>query len=332
MKHLINHVVFVLDASGSMRSLSSDIVTIFDGLVAHLARRSQEISQEVRVSVYLFADRTECLFYDMDVMRLPSLKNHYHAKGNTALMDAALLAARELKMTPELHADHAFLMYVLTDGEENASLSRAFELETVINAAAENWTFACLVPNEYGRRQASIHGFPRENIQIWETSQTGLKEAWTKVKVATDNFMDARAKGVRGSKNLFQLDTLSLSKKAVTSALNKLSLTAYSLLPITKAEAIKEFVERWTATPYRPGSGYYILTKPEKIQGYKQICIQDKMTGAVYSGSEARQMLGLPDFEVKVTPAQHYKFNIFAQSTSLNRKLVPGTVLLLMKS
>lgn len=42
-------------------------------------------------------------------------------------------------------------------------------------------------------------------------------------------------------------------------------------------------------------------------------------------------MLGLPDFEVKVNPASYGQYDIFVQSTSVNRKLIKGTKLLVLK-
>ena len=50
----------------------------------------------------------------------------------------------------------------------------------------------------------------------------------------------------------------------------------------------------------------------------------------MYTGPEARSLLGLPDVEVRVKPDHNDDFTIFVQSTSVNRKLVPNTRLLLM--
>ena len=73
------------------------------------------------------------------------------------------------------------------------------------------------------------------------------------------------------------------------------------------------------------------VNKPEKIQAGKQVCIQHKLTGKVYAGSAARQILGLPNHEVKVEPAAHPEYEVLVQSSSVNRWLVPGTNLLVMK-
>lgn len=56
----------------------------------------------------------------------------------------------------------------------------------------------------------------------------------------------------------------------------------------------------------------------------------EKKTDRVYTGPEARALLGLPETEVRVKPDHNDDFTIFVQSTSVNRKLVPSTRLLLM--
>jgi len=53
--------------------------------------------------------------------------------------------------------------------------------------------------------------------------------------------------------------------------------------------------------------------------------------GDVYMGDAARQMLGLPSMHVKVGPGDHPDYTIFVQSTSMNRKLIQGTSLLVMR-
>ena len=83
--------------------------------------------------------------------------------------------------------------------------------------------------------------------------------------------------------------------------------------------------------PFVPGANYYQLTKPETLQNYKQIIVQEKMTGKTYAGVGARNLLGLPNTEVKVAPASYGNFDIFCQSSSNNRKLMAGTKLIVLK-
>ena len=83
---------------------------------------------------------------------------------------------------------------------------------------------------------------------------------------------------------------------------------------------------------YQIGNAYYLLMKPEKVQHHKQIILREKGKEAVYAGLDARHILGLPSVDVKVKPGDHANWDIFIQSTSVNRKLIQGTKLVYMKS
>lgn len=331
VKNYVNHIVFVIDRSGSMNDLSDTVVNVFDNQIKYLATRSKELNQETRVSVYLFDDVTENLIYDMDVMRLPSLKQHYQVRGYTALIDATLKSIDDLQKTPELYGDHSFLIYVLTDGNENRSSHSSETLLKKIQSLHENWTLGVLVPDASSVMTAKQFGFPANNISVWSTTVKGLTEVGKTLQTATENFFVGRSKGIRGTKSLFAVDASALSKSAVVNNLDELKADQYQIFPVHRQEVIKPYVESWTQKPYRVGSAYYALTKPETIQNYKQICIQNKRNGKIYTGPVARKLLNLPDVEVKVTPADFGEWNIFAQSTSVNRKLVPGTQLIVLK-
>ena len=61
------------------------------------------------------------------------------------------------------------------------------------------------------------------------------------------------------------------------------------------------------------------------------MAVIEKATGKMYSGVKARSLLGLPAFEVKASPADFIRFDLFVQSTSTNRKLVKDTHLIVFK-
>lgn len=93
-QNYINHVALVLDASSSMSRLSGKVIEVADQQIAYLARRSRELDQETRVTVYVFANKVECVIYDKDVLRMPSLKQLYRVGGMTALLAATLTSQR----------------------------------------------------------------------------------------------------------------------------------------------------------------------------------------------------------------------------------------------
>ncbi|MFJ7067769.1 vWA domain-containing protein [Streptomyces sp. NPDC101115] len=341
-QNYINHVALVLDASSSMSHLRNKVVEVADQQIAYLARRSRELDQETRVTVYVFADKVECVIYDKDVLRMPSLKQLYRVGGMTALLAAALKSQHELAQTAQLYGDHSFLTFVLTDGQENAShrcpgtpsrdpRALTAAVAEMIETQQDNWTLAVLVPDQMGKREAMSCGFPKDNIAIWDaTSTRGLEEAGQVIQEATEKFMIGRTKGIRGSRTVFSTGAEAVNKDTIKAAgLTPVDTSQYQLIPVTRDAAIRNWVTESGHT-YRTGCAFYQLSKSEKIQARKQIAVLEKKTDRVYTGPEARALLGLPDEEVRIKPDHNDDYTIFVQSTSVNRKLVPNTRLLVM--
>src|SRR3990172_1219055 len=137
-QNLITHVALVLDGSGSMRPQQENLITVVDGQIAWLAKRSEELDQDTRVTVYVFDDTVRCVIFDKDVLRLPSIKELYRLGGMTALRDATIRSQEDLAKTYQEYGDHAFLTFVLTDGAENASKSSAAQLQQLLKGQPEN--------------------------------------------------------------------------------------------------------------------------------------------------------------------------------------------------
>ncbi len=260
---------------------------------------------------------------NQSVLRMPSLKGEYSTGGWTALIDASIKALDDLSKTPELSGDHAFLMYVLTDGAENRSKNSSQALAGKIQSLKDNWTVAVFVPDQNGKFEAKKFGFPADNIATWDTTAKGLSEAGETIKATTETFMTARSAGIRGYKNLFNLAPV--TKQAVTQSLTKLHFGQFRMHEVKEKTAIAPFVEKLTNRPYKLGEGFYQLTKPDK-----SVCLFDKKSKSLYTGKEARTLLKLPDYEVKVSPVNHPDYEIFVQSMSVNRNLMPGSSLLLL--
>src|SRR5687767_6434052 len=310
-QNAINHIALVLDGSSSMQPHSASLIKVADELIGYLAKRSQQLDQETRVTVYIFKDDVECVVYEKDVLRLPSIASLYKAQGNTALIKAVIDAIDDLALQPEKYGEHSFLLYVLTDGEENVShyhnkAGRVFDARTLAAKMAglpAHWTPAIMVPNSRGRLTAKDFGFPAGNIEIWDTtSQQGLEEAIAKVQHSADSFMTARATtGVRGTKNLFQMNTAAATASAVK-ALNVKPLERGKFVLINppsedKTQIIDMVVKN--GLKFRLGENYYQLVKPEKIQADKKIALVRKRRVGntddnVYVGYEVRDFLGLP--------------------------------------
>jgi len=355
IKHKVNHVSLVVDNSGSMRQHEAQLVRVVDEFVKGLQEESDRLGHETRISLYAFDHEVQNLVWDMDVKHLPSLRGLYKVNnGATALIEAAVKSIDDLKNIWEGYGEHSFLQVVVTDGEENASgCSETGQMHTRMNAGQgtavlrmwidriqsamdnlpDHWTSAILVPNSLAKRTAQEYGFPAGNIAIWDAdSSKGVEEAIGTVKAAATSFLRGREQGVRGTRNLFTMGQ-DLSTAEVKANLDALDTGKYILIPVDQPTQIRDFVTS-AGHLYKTGCAFYELSKREKIQGNKQLAVAEKdpatgrMTGRVFSGPAARQLLGLPESEVTVKPGDNPSYTVFVQSTSVNRKLVPGTKLL----
>ena len=103
----------------------------------------------------------------------------------------------------------------------------------------------------------------------------------------------------------------------------------FQVIPVAyDREGIKDAVER-AGLRFKIGRGFYQLSKSELVQERKEVILENKLTGDMFTGSEAREFIGLPfGTRGKVSPRYSEVYRVFVQSTSPNRKLVAGTVLL----
>lgn len=326
----INHLTFVIDASDSMTNISAEVIRVTDQLITDQAQLSKQLEQETRVTVYLFSDKMWCLFYDKDVLRLPSIAAHYQTVNMTALIDATVQAQNELRQTATLYGDHAFLTFVLTDGQENQSRQyTAHDLKVLLGSLRDNETVACLVPNQSAKFTAEKYGFARGNIQVWDaSSEAGMREAGRVMRDSISGYMTARGQGLTSTKTLFAMDAATLNHKTVSKLKE---LTGFRVEHVTQPAVIKEFVDSLRPkVPFVQGANYFPLIKRERINDSKEVVIRHKISGKIYGGPQARTLVGLPDAgEVSVSPQPNLEYDVFVQSTSLNRKLIPGHDLLI---
>lgn len=337
----INHIGLVLDASGSMQPHEDKLIEIADNQIKHLATRSQELDQETRISVWVFSGWNEirCVVWDKDVLRLPSIKRYYKTMNMTALVDAAMQSISDMETTSQIHGDHSFLLYFLTDGVENDSRKyRAYDLSDRLSRIASqqntNWTFAALVPDMNAVFEAKKLGFPAGNIQTWDISSTaGLEKAGESILRSADAYMTARSTGLRSTTALFDMSATAVNKATIKAAgLKPLDTSEYVLVPVIFPvpfqdgdDRIDNFTERM-GYQYVARRGFYQLSsKPVVVQANKEIAVVERKSNKVYTGKNARALLGLPDMNVTLKAGDNPEYDIFIQSTSLNRKLLIGT-------
>lgn len=326
------YVTFVVDRSQSMSRLGADVKRTFDALARDIREQSKNL--DTRVSLFMFNDRVEERFIDANAQNLWSL-NDYSPQGNTALRDAignAIASSSKMHDARASHVSH--MVMILTDGEENSS--RYTSEEKVRQLIREkqnlgNWTFVFQVPPGAGYRISRDYDVSQGNIREWEGTRQGLGETMAATSSSFMGYFDDRSKGIRSVQSFYARPDLSnLKASQVKQQLNDIS-QRFSIHTVPSEQPIKDFVEDVTARPYQVGSTFYQLTKPEQVQIGKQVLLMEKGKRAVWGGTEARDLIGLPYGPVKVEPGNHANYDIFVQSTSTNRKLVRGTRILVSR-
>lgn len=348
--NVINHISFLLDATTSMEHLQDQVVKITDTQIRQTADQSRFHDQETRVTVYTFnydgmAANVPCLIYDKDVLRMPSIAGLYKPHGWTPLCEAIAKVVSDMELIPELYGDHSHLLYVVTDGFENHSKPQFVrDMPNLLRRLDEkrNWTVAVFTPDIISKNHLITKlGFHRDNIMIWDPSKENMDEVAVAMAATTDAYMGMRASGQSATSNLFSMAAPKLSDVQKTMA--PMTPGAYYFQDVTQeklaaldANRIDKFFEMETGSAYSPGRVYYQMIRRERIQAHKKIAIADKL-GNVYAGDEARTLLGLPPYaimggeEVRRSPGRWRDYSVFIQSGSMNRKLYPGTRMLVMR-
>jgi len=115
-------------------------------------------------------------------------------------------------------------------------------------------------------------------------------------------------------------------KSKAPTATEIVSSSRFKTLKVNERISIKSFVEKHKLK-FATGRGFYQLTKPETIQFHKAIVVRRKSDATMASGDEVRTLLGIAKETTKfhLDKSKLDDFDVFVQSTSYNRILLPDT-------
>jgi hypothetical protein len=334
-----NYIGFARDHSGSMSSLAKYAARDYNATTASVREAAIKENQDTVVSVVeLGYGRTASVRHvvtNSNVTALePLAEGAYSASGSgTPLFDAVGALIDEFERKPDARDQNvSFLLMITTDGQENASRSwSASRLMEKIRElqATDRWTFVFRVPRGYSTYLTRF-GIPEGNILEWEQTSKGVEVAAVQTTQAFTSYFTARSAGQKSTRS-FYVNVADVKPEQIQRALTDISAEV-NFWPVATKEndvMVRDFVEkRLKGKPMLKGAAFYQLTKTEdEVQDYKVIMVRDKTTNAVYAGtSEVRQLLGLPTYgTIRLKPGNHGNYDIFIQSTSVNRKLKAGT-------
>lgn len=332
-KKLVNHFVICLDRSGSMQPIQRQAVETFNQNVRSIRDGAARSGQDATISLVTFGGDIRTPHLCAPVMGLPEFNLYdYRPDGNTPLFDAVGVTIEALERRPDATEEHvSFMFIIITDGEENASRqfgSQNFNQLIAKVQKTDRWSFAFLLPPGSGRNFCRNFGIPDGNVKEWDATPAGMAIAAQSVNAGINSYYTSRSAGHRSVTGFFVTDMTKVSAGEVRARLTDIR-NQVKIAEVNRTVMIRDFVEKDLRLPYSVGRAFYQLMKDEKVQYHKKVILRERGTDAVYAGTEARHLLGLPDsLDVKVRPGDHANWDVFVQSTSVNRKLVPGTKLL----
>lgn len=122
MKKNRTDLIFLIDRSGSMSNISSDMIGGYNEFI----KKQKELPNECFVSFYQFDDKYETVFERVNLKNVMDLTNKtYSPRGNTALYDAIGKTinsyGKYLSDLEENKRPERILFVVMTDGMNNSS-------------------------------------------------------------------------------------------------------------------------------------------------------------------------------------------------------------------
>lgn len=123
MNKNLTEIIFIIDKSGSMHSLTDDTIGGFNSV---LESQRKSVDGEATVTTVLFSDNVTKLHDRVDVREVePMTKKQYIASGGTALLDAIGQTIDDVQERidnmPEDERPGNIICAITTDGQENAS-------------------------------------------------------------------------------------------------------------------------------------------------------------------------------------------------------------------
>lgn len=178
MKKDLTELVFILDRSGSMDSLTEDTIGGFNSMI----EKQKDVDGECLVSLVLFDDVSEVVYDRVPLKDIPVLTNkEYYARGCTALIDALGGAIHHIgnvhKYARKEDIPEKTMFIVTTDGLENASINyTADRVKAMIKRQREKdgWEFLFLGANIDAVETARKYGIREDRAVRFHNDHEGV--------------------------------------------------------------------------------------------------------------------------------------------------------------
>ncbi len=197
MKKDLTELVFILDMSGSMASLTDDTIGGFNSVL----KEHNDGKGEVLVTTYVFNNESRMIHDRLPIANVPAMTEHdYSARGCTALLDAIGGAIEHIvgihRYAREEDIPEHTVFVITTDGMENASHKFSAEhVKDKIKHEQEKygWEFIFLAANIDAIETAEAYGIERSRAVNYHADAEGTAEMYYSVNRAMRNIRERRS-------------------------------------------------------------------------------------------------------------------------------------------
>lgn len=212
------YVAFILDQSGSMEATKAQSIQGYNELVQQMKKDGKD--QDIKVSLITFNGNVFEHLWCQDVHELAEASpEDYVCSGSTALFDAWGYAIQKFKDTTDIKDENnAYLLYVITDGHNNASThhTAAGIGEEVAVLEKQRWTFNLMgCSKDYLLQLAKETHIPISNCAVWanqgaQGAQAASYAMGQNVR-ASSKYFESRKRGMVETKCFYSGDETSLA-------------------------------------------------------------------------------------------------------------------------
>lgn len=177
-------IICILDRSGSMGSLASDVIGSYNTFI----KQQQREPGEAEVTLVLFDSEYEVVYDKMDLKKVPELTDkEYFTRGSTALLDAI---GRAVSTCTAKDA----MVLIQTDGEENSSREYTKDMikKLIDDKEKLGWDFIFLGANIDAISAGDSFGMKGGKSFQYTASSDGMKGAFDTMSNATSSYRKSK--------------------------------------------------------------------------------------------------------------------------------------------
>lgn len=210
MSKPVTHVAIVLDRSGSMASIKQQAIQNYNEQIQQMKENSKD--QDIFTYLVTFNGNVVEHLWGVKAENLEEAdQSSYRPDGATALYDAVGFTINKLKETTKEGENVAYLMVIISDGEENSSAHYSqSSIKEMIEAAQKTgkWTFSYMgCSKEYLERVSRETSIPLANMGVWSNENAQIaKKSLTASNNMRGAYFSARGQGVCSTSNLYSDD------------------------------------------------------------------------------------------------------------------------------